>query len=110
MRQNIGQTFTTYDMCELACKAYLKALTPVNIQAGLCKTRIFPFSSAIVVREKLFPSESFKEDRAVEKVKAMKLGKEVVKTFLQMKLRKLHQKKVRIVKTVSVHVRSRSIV
>ena len=92
MRQNIGQTITRYDMCELACKAYLKALTPVNIQAGFRKTGIFPFSSAIVAREKLFPSESFREDRPVEKVKAMKQGKEAVETFLQMKSEKVTSK------------------
>ena len=92
MRQNIGQTITRYDMCELACKAYLKALTPVNIQAGFRKTGIFPFSSAIVAREKLFPCESFREDRPVEKVKAMKQGKEAVETFLQMKSEKVTSK------------------
>ena len=95
MRQNIGQTITRYDMCELACKAYLKALTPVNIQAGFRKTGIFPFSSAIVAREKLFPSESFREDRPVEKVKAMKQGQEAVETFLQMKSEKVTSKESR---------------
>ena len=82
---HMGQTITRYDMCELACRAYLKALTPLNIQAGFKKTGIYPFNSDVVSQEQLLPCESFREDNPVAKVKAMKKGPEAVETFLQNK-------------------------
>ena len=72
----------------------------------MCKIGIFPYSSTIVAREKLFPSENLREDRQVEKVKAINLGKEAVENFLQMKSKKSNTKKVRIMKSISVRSRS----
>ena len=86
MQQNIGRVITRYDICSLACKAYLKASTPVNIQSGFRKTGIFPFSQEAVSEEKLFPAEGFREDNPVEKIKAIKSGKVAVEEFLKMKL------------------------
>ena len=37
MKSNIGQTITRYEMCEMARKAYLKALTHSNIISGVKK-------------------------------------------------------------------------
>jgi hypothetical protein len=31
----IGESITRYDMTQLACTAYLKAMTPANIQTAL---------------------------------------------------------------------------
>jgi hypothetical protein len=85
MQKNIGQVITRYDMCQIACKAYLKAMTPINIQAGFRKTGIYPLSKDVVPMEKLFPAEGFREEEPVKKVKALRHGKEAVEDFLQKK-------------------------
>ena len=40
MRRNIGQTINRFIMCDIACKAYSKAMTPTNIQAAFRKRGI----------------------------------------------------------------------
>ena len=37
MKSNIGQTITIYEMCDMARKTYLKAMTHSNIISGLKK-------------------------------------------------------------------------
>ena len=61
----MGHTITKYEICTLACKAYLKAMTPLNA----------------ITQEKFFPSESFREKNPIGKVKAIKLGKKAVDDF-----------------------------
>lgn len=86
MKANIGQNITRFDICKLACKAYLKTMTPTNIQAGFRKTGIYPLSPEAVAMEKLFPAEGFREENPVDKIKAIKSGKEAVEEFIRMKL------------------------
>ncbi|XP_053380044.1 jerky protein homolog-like [Mercenaria mercenaria] len=86
MQRNMGQSVTRYDMAKLACRAYLKAMSPVNIQAAFRKTGILPLDRGVVHQEKLFPCESFREDRPLEKVAAIKSGKDAVEEFLRLKL------------------------
>jgi hypothetical protein len=85
MQKNIGQVITRYDMCQIACKAYLKAMTPINIQAGFRKTGIYPLSKDVIPMEKLFPAEGFRKEEPIKKVKALRHGKEAVEEFLQKK-------------------------
>jgi len=85
MFRRIGQTITKYDVCALACRAYLKALTPINIQSGFRKTGIFPLKTDILAPEKLHACESFREKRPFEKLKAMKIGPDAVEKFLKEK-------------------------
>lgn len=85
MRNKIGQTVTRYQMCQLACTAYMKAMTPQNIVAGFRKTGIYPIAKDIVPKEKLFPSESFTDSTPVEKVTAIKAGKEALERYLLLK-------------------------
>ena len=68
MRDNIGRTITKYDMCAIACRAYLRSMAPMNIIAGCRKTGINPLSKESVPPEKLFPSEIFREDEPLKKV------------------------------------------
>ena len=93
MRNHIGQSITKYDMCSMACKAYLKAFTPINIQSGFRKTGIYPFSKDVIDKEKLFPSECFREDQPLEKVKAIKTGKDAVEEFLKLKVERIQSAK-----------------
>lgn len=85
MYRNMGQVITKYNICTLACRAYLKALTPLNIQSAFRKTGIYPFQADVIQPESLYTCESFREEKPVEKVKAMKSGKEAVEKFLQSK-------------------------
>ena len=89
MRKNIGEGITRYNMCELACKAYLKAMSPSNIQAAFRKTGIHPFSKQTISPDKLFPTEAFREKEPVKKVMAMKGGKDEVKKFLELKIERM---------------------
>jgi hypothetical protein len=47
MQNYMGQSITRYDMTELACRAYLKAMTPANIQAAFKKTGILSLERTI---------------------------------------------------------------
>ena len=85
MQKNIGRVITKYDMCAIACRAFLKAMSPHNIQAGFRKTGIFPFNKDTVKGEQLYPCENFREERPLEKVNAVKAGKEAVSEFLRIK-------------------------
>jgi hypothetical protein len=94
MKKNIGEVVNKYNMCELACKAYLKAMTPSNIQMAFKKTGIHPFSPRVISEDKLYPAEAFREDQPVKKVTAMKGGKEELQKFLLDK----SEKKMPVVK------------
>ncbi|KAH3726519.1 hypothetical protein DPMN_052386 [Dreissena polymorpha] len=48
-------------MAKLACKAYLKAMTPLNVQSAFRKTEIHPLSSNAISAEKLITFEGFRE-------------------------------------------------
>ena len=54
-----GEVITKYNMCEIACKAYSKTMTPANILASFRKTGISPFKSDVVPLDKVIPAESF---------------------------------------------------
>lgn len=56
MTENMGRSVTKYEMTEIACKAYLRAMSPSNIVAAFKKTGICTLDRDAVEREKLFPS------------------------------------------------------
>ena len=80
--QNIGRVITRYDMAGIACKAYIKATTPQNIQSAFRKTGIFPFKKDAVEPQNLYSAESFRSENPIEKVKSMKGGREEVEMFV----------------------------
>ncbi|KAH3696497.1 hypothetical protein DPMN_083962 [Dreissena polymorpha] len=80
------KSVTKYDMTALACKAYLRAICPSNITGTFNKAGIYSLDGNAVERTKLFPSKSFKDNTPVQKVKAMKKGKDAVEAYLQMKM------------------------
>ena len=88
MQSCIGKTITRYDMCHIACQAYLRSMTRINIMSGFRKIGIFPFSKEAVKQHKLYPSESFIEENPVQKLRALKSGKEAVEQFLLNKVEK----------------------
>jgi hypothetical protein len=88
MQKHMGQSITRYDKTELACRAYLKAMIPANIQAAFKKTGILPLERTIISKEKVFPCESFtfREEKPAEKLAAIKSGKEAVQVFIRLKM------------------------
>ena len=58
----MGEVVTRYNMCEIGCNAYLKAMTPMNIQTAFRKTGIYPYSRQVVSADKLYPAEVYRED------------------------------------------------
>jgi len=82
MKRNMGQTIDRYSMGRIACKAYLKAMTPTNIISGFRKTGCYPLCPDVIARERLYPSEAFREAAPVHKVMAMKTGRGAVDDFL----------------------------
>lgn len=85
MNKHMGQTITRFDICSIACKAYTKAMSASNIQSAFRKTGIHPLNPRIISAERLFPCESFREERPVQKVKVLKTGKAEAELFIQNK-------------------------
>lgn len=52
---------TRYNVCSIACKAYLKALSPENIQSGFRRAGIYPLNADAVPNEYMKPAEIFVE-------------------------------------------------
>ncbi|CAG2249442.1 unnamed protein product [Mytilus edulis] len=58
IRKN-SSVITKYNICELACKAYQKALCPENLQSAFRKTGIYPLDKTVINQDQLKPSEVF---------------------------------------------------
>ena len=82
MARQRGEVITKYIMCEIACKAYSKTMTPANILASFRKTGISPFKSDVVPLDKFIPAESFP---LKSKKPVLKQQTEEVADFLQKK-------------------------
>ena len=82
MRENMGRVVTKYDMVDISCKAYLNAMSPINIMSAFRKSSIYPFDKYTVSPEKLYPTESYRDRNPIQKVQAMKGGKDAVESYL----------------------------
>ena len=85
MRCHLGRVITKYDICQIACEAYTKSMTPTNIMSSFRRTGIYPINKRNIPAEKLYPCEPFREKKPLQKVKAPKVGREEVYKFLQKK-------------------------
>ena len=74
--------------CIFFRKGYLKATTPSNIISGFKKTGIYPCSNEAFNKEKLFPSECFRDEEPLKKVQAIKSSKEAIMAYMQEKMDK----------------------
>ena len=52
-------TITPYDVCELASKVYLRALSSENLQSAFKKTGIFPFNPSVISGDSVKTAEVF---------------------------------------------------
>lgn len=64
MRENKGKTMTIYEVATLVGKAFPRAVTPVNIQAGFKASGICPLDRNIFTDDEFLPS--FVTDRPLE--------------------------------------------
>ncbi|WAR21780.1 hypothetical protein MAR_015754 [Mya arenaria] len=101
MRDNKGQVVTRYQLTELACRAYLCAMSPVNLVSAFRKAGIFPFTQFAVDIDKLYPSEIYKDSTPLQKVASLKAGKESLDRYLLPKVETAAQK-------IRAHVISRN--
>ena len=96
----MGQTVNKYDMGWISCKAYFKTMTPMNVISGFGKTVCYPLCTDVIAREKLYPSEVFRETAPVQKAMAMKTGRGAVDDFLiEMAEKKTRLARVTVVST-----------
>ncbi|XP_045195071.2 uncharacterized protein LOC123550708 [Mercenaria mercenaria] len=58
MRQT-SAAITRYNICEIACKAYSKALCAENLHAAFQRTGIYPINKEAIPKEHMIPSEVF---------------------------------------------------
>ena len=70
LSRHMGQNITKYNICTLACRAYLRALIPANIQYGF---RIYPLKTDVIEPKKLLPCESCRGKDPLKKSKPSKL-------------------------------------
>ncbi|XP_052071024.1 uncharacterized protein LOC127709474 [Mytilus californianus] len=66
MRQNCSQPITRYNICGLACKGYLHALSPSNLQSAFRKTGIYPYDPHMVDRSNFAPAQVFIQEDSIE--------------------------------------------
>ena len=59
IRENPATTITRYNVAELACKAYSKALSPANLMASFKKSGIHPFDPSAVNSLQFVPAVPF---------------------------------------------------
>ena len=57
MRENCGQSISRYNICSLACPAYVKALSPENLQSSFRQSGIYPFNPNAVDPSHFKPAE-----------------------------------------------------
>ncbi|KAJ8310927.1 hypothetical protein KUTeg_012792 [Tegillarca granosa] len=58
IRQNPSST--TYNICSLACRSYIHALSPANLQSSFRKSGIYPYNPSAVDEINFKPSVAFK--------------------------------------------------
>ena len=80
MKSNIGQTITRYEMCEIARKAYLKAMTHNNIIFGLKKGFIHA-QMRLLAKKNFFPSRCFRDAESLKQLQAIKSRKEAITAY-----------------------------
>ncbi|XP_052258629.1 uncharacterized protein LOC127863270 [Dreissena polymorpha] len=53
---------TQYNVCDIVCHVYHKALSAENLQVGFRKTGLFPLNKDAIPRESMFPAQVYHSD------------------------------------------------
>ena len=85
MAENIGQIITSYDICQIACKAYLRAMSPANIQSSFLKTAIFRYNPSVISMQQPVPCQGFRVENPVQRVKLLKTGRVAAEAYILIK-------------------------
>ena len=59
-------TITRYNICELACRAYTRALSAENLQSSFKRTGIYPLNKEAIPKESLIPAELYEFEKQKE--------------------------------------------
>ena len=59
MTRTLATVITRNNICEVACKAYSKAISPENLRMAFQKTGIFPLDKSAINTDYLLPSTVF---------------------------------------------------
>ncbi|KAH3809826.1 hypothetical protein DPMN_138206 [Dreissena polymorpha] len=62
MRDNCGQSITSFNVCALGSMAYSQALSPNNVQASFRKTGIYPYYPNAIDSSVFKPSEALQQE------------------------------------------------
>ncbi|KAH3701669.1 hypothetical protein DPMN_076660 [Dreissena polymorpha] len=81
MKENIGKAVTRNDMARIACKAYLKAMSPWNIVSD-----VVPLNKQAIFDIQLMLCEAFRHETPVLKYRAIQSGNHAVDAYLERKL------------------------
>jgi len=65
MRQT-SAAITKYNICQLACHVYTRALSSENLQSGFRRTGMFPLNKEIIPLQSLAPSTVFRQELSEE--------------------------------------------
>ena len=66
IRENPSSKVTKYNVCSLACKAYIHALSPDNLKSSFRKAGIYPFYPSAVDSSQFAPSTVFQTGKSTE--------------------------------------------
>ena len=91
IRMSQPKVVSKYEVCELGCKEYVKALQQENLQSSFRRTGIYPFNPNIIDRSVFLPSTVFENIKEVkdENVKEAKDNEtEEAGKNMQLKLEK----------------------
>ena len=66
MREHCGESITRYNICSLGCQAYLKALSPDNLQSSFRRSGIYPFNPNAVHPSNFKPAEVLEQEESCD--------------------------------------------
>ena len=61
-----SRAITRYNVCELACKAYTRALSAENLQSAFRRTGIFPLNKNAIAKESLIPAQVSEPEKSMD--------------------------------------------
>ena len=64
MLENCGQSITRYNICSTGCQAYVKVLSPDNLQSSFRRSGIYPFDPNAVHPSHLKPAEVLEQEES----------------------------------------------
>ena len=89
MHENCGQSITRYNICSIGCQAYVKALSPDNLQSSFRRSGIYPFDSNAVHPSHFKPAQVLEQEESCcpgteAEVSQVKIPDEVIVAVVPM--------------------------